>query len=283
MASIILNHQLNCDRRRDELFDGQLLVYTRRSSTEALANHAIEMISEVLAPDPEKAQFSLDVNAFVKIVGSLKSRFTNDLTTKKLVRDILDDFGCDLDKTYFDVPRLRVVPHGGYLSSGVSYAYKAHRDTWYSSPACQVNWWMPVFDVTSSRAMSFFPEYWDRPVKNSSAGFDYGEWLQVGRTQASSQIKYDARNHPLPLEEIGGVSSELRIAGTKGDIILFSAGYLHATAPNVSGSTRFSVDFRTFNTSDLQSSRGCKNIDNKSTGSTISDFFRASDFSKCDL
>src|SRR5690606_24166935 len=130
-------------------------------------------ISEALGPDPEKAQFSLDIDSFIRIVGPLKSRFTNDLTTKKLVKNILEDFGCDLDNTYFDVPRLRVVPHGDYLSSGVSYAYKAHRDTWYSSPACQVNWWMPVFDVTSSRAMSFFPEYWSRPLKNSSGGFDY--------------------------------------------------------------------------------------------------------------
>ena len=85
---------------------------------------------------------------------AMKSTFTNHIRTKHLVRDILVEYGADLQRTYFDVPRLRVAPHGGYLSAGVSYAYKAHRDTWYSSPHCQVNYWTPVFQVTSERAMS---------------------------------------------------------------------------------------------------------------------------------
>ncbi len=235
------------------------------------------MISEMLSPDAERAQFELPLETFIQRVGPLKSRFTNDLRTKELVRDVLDSFGCDLDNTYFDVPRLRVVPHGDYLSSGVSYAYKAHRDTWYSSPAHQVNWWMPVFDVTGDRAMSFFPEYWDKPVLNSSAGFDYGEWCRVGRTLAQSQVGKDTRNHPLPLEPVE-IRSELRIAGTKGDAIMFSAGHLHATAPNQSGLTRFSIDFRTINLTDADATRGWKNIDSRATGSTLGDFIRASDF-----
>jgi len=211
----------------------------------------------------------------------LKSRFTNDLQTKKLVRKVLESFGCDLETTYFDVPRLRVVPHGGYLSSGVSYAYKAHRDIWYSSPTAQVNWWMPVFDVTTERAMSFFPEYWDKAVPNSSSEFDYGEWCRVGRTMATSQVKEDTRKHPLPLAPVE-TRSELRIAGTKGDAILFSAAQLHSTAPNQSGLTRFSIDFRTINLGDLDSGRGAPNIDSKATGTTLGDFLRASDFEPID-
>jgi hypothetical protein len=221
MVNIYLNHDTDCNQRRTLIFEGNLLQYGATSSTKQLADHAISMMTRELAPyEPEKAQFDLPVESFIKRVGALKSGFTNDLTTKMLVRNILISFGCDLEDTYFDVPRLRVVPHGDYLSSGVSYAYKAHRDIWYSSPAAQLNWWMPVLTVTPERAMSFFPAYWDKPVENSSAEFDYADWCSVGRQLASSQVKTDTRKHPLPLAPVD-CTSELRLAGTKGDVTIF--------------------------------------------------------------
>jgi hypothetical protein len=283
MASIYVNHELEDQARRHLLFSGNLLLYTRRESTAALADYAIEIISKALEPhEPERAQFGLTVEQFISRVGPLKSRFTNDRRTKELVRNILESFECDLENTYFDVPRLRVVPHGDYLSSGVSYAYKAHRDIWYSSPTAQINWWMPVFSVTADRAMSIFPEYWSTPVKNSSIEFDYTEWCTVGRRLATSQVKEDTRKHPLPLEPVS-LNSELRVAGTKGDLILFSASHLHATAPNQSGMTRFSIDFRSVNLRDIESGSGAPNIDALASGTTIGDFIRASDFSPMKL
>jgi hypothetical protein len=278
MIGIVLDHDLACQERRNLIFDGQILLYSCRDATAALADHAISMISDALSTDtPEQVQFQLPVEEFIARVGPLKSRFTNDLRTKELIRDVLESFDCDPKATYFDVPRLRVVPHGDYLSSGVSYAYKPHRDIWYSSPGAQVNWWMPVFDVTPDRAMSFFPEYWEQSIPNSSAEFDYDEWCRFGRTMASSQVKRDMRKHPLPLAQVE-TRSELRIAGTKGDTILFSSAQLHATAPNLSGMTRFSIDFRTINLNDLEAGRGAPNIDSRATGTTVGDFLRASDF-----
>jgi hypothetical protein len=278
MVGIYVNHDLPDVKRRSLVFDGDLLLYTRTTESAGLADHAIKLISEAFAPfEPQQAQFSLSVEDFIMRVGPLKTRFTNDPYTKELVTALLKAFGCDLESTYFDVPRLRVVPHGDYLSAGVSYAYKAHRDVWYSSPSAQVNWWMPVFPVTADRAMSFFPEYWSVPVRNSSAEFDYGEWCAFGRRMAASQVKEDVRKHPLPLEPVS-IKSELRVAGTKGDVILFSAAQLHATATNSSGLTRFSIDFRTLNATDLERGLGAHNIDARATGTTIGDFLRASDF-----
>jgi hypothetical protein len=140
-----------------------------------------------------------------------------------------------------------------------------------------VNWWMPVFAVTGARAMSFYSEYWHTPLPNSSADFDYGEWCSVGRKMATSQIKEDTRKHPLPKND-PDPASELRLCGTKGDMILFSASQLHATAPNESDVTRFSIDFRTVALSDLASGRGAHNVDSRATGSTLGDFLHATDF-----
>ncbi len=277
MVNLLVNQHLSDSERRMAVFGGSLLLYSKSETTSALVDHARRLIANAFGSlEPERAQFSLEVEEFVAHVGPLKTRFTYDDTTKRLVQGVLAEAGCDLERTYFDLPRLRVVPHGGYLTSGVSYAYKAHRDTWYASPSCQVNWWMPVFDVSPERAMSFFPAYFDKPASNRSAEFDYDEWCRVGRKLAAQQIGEDTRKHPLPSEPID-TSSELRIAATAGEPIMFSACQLHATAPNVSGVTRFSIDFRTVSLDDLELGLGGPNVDCAATGSTLGDFIRTAD------
>ncbi len=280
MVALILNHPCTDDERRQALFDGRYLLNSASAATLALVAHAQAMIRAAFAPlDPESAQSGIDVASFIERVGPLKSAFTNDLRTKELVRAILAEGGADERRTYFDVPRMRVVPHSGYLAAGVSYAYKAHRDTWYSSPQAQVNHWMPIFAVTPERAMSMFPEYWDRAVANSSSEFDYDEWCRVGRQQAMAQTTTDTRKHPLPLAPID-TKSDLRICGMPGDMFMFSAAHLHSTAPNTSGKTRFSLDFRTLNLDDVEAGRGAPNVDSRAIGTTLGDFLRADDFTK---
>jgi len=280
MVGIVLNHRVSDKERRDLLFSGQYIVNSASAATLALVQHAQVMIHEALAPmDPETTQDKIDVAQFIERVAPLKTAFTNHMRTKELVRDILVEYGADLERTYFDVPRMRIVPHSNYLSAGVSYAYKAHRDTWYSSPHAQINYWMPIFPVVPERAMSMFPEYWDKAVANSSDAFDYDEWCSVGRQQAVAQTTVDNRKHPLPLEPVE-TRSDTRICGMPGDLFMFSAAHLHSTAPNTSGKTRFSLDFRTLSLDDIQGSRKAPNIDSKATGTTLGDFLRADDFSK---
>ena len=284
MTNIYMNHLMTDPLRRQHLFDGDLLAYSASAESQALVKYVAGLIQEAFDPieDPQRAQFDLPVEAFVERVGPLKTLFTNSAETKELIRALLLALGCDPEETYFDVPRLRVVPHGDYLSSGVSYAYEPHRDTWYSSPPEQVNWWLPVSDLVPGRAMSFFPDYFDKAIANSSAQFDYQEWCENGRLLASSQIRSDERKHPLALEQVDR-SSELRIAGAKADVLLFSAGHLHSTAANKTGLTRFSLDFRTVNVHDLRNNRGAKNVDAQAKGTTLGDFLKLADFSSIDI
>jgi hypothetical protein len=69
------------------------------------------------------------------------------------------EFRCDLEKTYFDVPRLRTSTAGGYLTSEIAYAFHPHCDTWYSAPQCQTNWWFPVYEIELSNGTAFHPRY----------------------------------------------------------------------------------------------------------------------------
>jgi hypothetical protein len=278
MIQLHLNAPSADNERRSRIFSGDFFVYSARDSVMALCSHARQMIAETF-PDrePETAQYAFGVQDFAAKIGPLKSRFTNDLRTKELVRNILLDFGHDPGETYFDVPRLRVVTSDNFLTSGVGYAYKAHRDTWYSSPQSQVNWWFPVYGLASERTLAFYPKYWSQAVQNSSQDFDYGEWVRVGRQMATAQVGKDTRKHPLPTETIDP-AAEMRLVLGAAESVLFSASHLHATVPNSSGKTRFSLDFRTVHLGDLLSKTGSPNLDNGSRGTTLADFLRTSDF-----
>jgi hypothetical protein len=278
MTDIYLDSQFDDSERRNHLFNSDLLIYNSSHGTRELCNHAQQLIRDAFGEHPQSAQDAMNVENFISITASLKSKFTNNDKTKKLIQNLLKEFSCDLEKTYFDVPRLRVVTSGGYLSAGVGYAYKAHRDTWYSSPHSQINWWIPVYPLTTDQSLEFYPDYWNVPIKNSSSDFNYQDWCENGRLKATQQINKDTRTHPLPLEEID-VKKGLRVVMSEAQPILFSAGHLHSTVPNNSGFTRFSFDFRTVHRDDLLSNTGSTNIDCKSTGTTLDDFMLAADFS----
>ena len=87
-----------------------------------------------------------------------------------LVRALLEDLGCNADDTYFDVPRMRSSTSDDYLTTGIAYAWHPHRDTWYSAPQCQLNWWLPIYDLASENAMAFHPRYFTEGVANTSSG-----------------------------------------------------------------------------------------------------------------
>jgi hypothetical protein len=261
--------------RRARIYSGEVLCMPPRDSVREFVDLAWQMIEEAFnGTDPLKAHEELPVEEYVDILGRLKTRFTHSPASKELLRGVLEDLGADVMRTYFDVPKLRVVPPGWYLTSGLGYNYTPHRDVWYSAPPCQNNWWAPVRGVTASSCMAFHPEYWQRPASNTSAGFDAYEWNRTSRRDAAYYIKEDPRPHPR-LSGRCGAGSEIRIIGDVGSILSFSAAQLHATVPNTTRNARFSFDFRTVNVDDLIGKDGPENVDSDSTGTTLRDFRRA--------
>jgi len=200
------------------------------------------------------------VAEFVPAVSRLKSYFTNSAEAKEIIRSFVIELGEDPADYLFDVPRLRVVPHYDYLHAGISYAYKPHRDTWYGSVQCQINTWMPVHGVVPEQTMMINPEYFTKPVSNSSADWQLSNWISKERKLASINITEETRPHPVPLEEVSS-SNEARIAPNGGEMLIFSGAHLHGTVPNRTEQTRFSVDFRLMHIEDLKAGRGPVNVD----------------------
>lgn len=277
MHSIFYDAAVSDDVRRDILFQGQLYIYSPRPISIELFNLASEMAKEAFAPHhPREAQHHLPVDQFAKILADLKPRFIHHPNCKRLLPELLRELGCDLDKTYFDLPRLRTSTSNNFLSTGISYAFHPHRDTWYSAPQCQLNWWIPVFDVVPENVMALHPHYWNQPVRNSSRVYNYAHWNRVSRFNAAQHIGKDTRIQPMPQESMQ-LDPQIRVVLPVGGILIFSGAHMHSTVPNTSGETRFSIDFRTIHLDGVISKDGAPNIDSACTGTSLGDFLRASD------
>jgi hypothetical protein len=277
MPTIYVDRASTDDDRRRSLYSGDLHVLSPSEGSLGLCDLARTLSEEAFAPlDPRIAQDSIAVEDYVGILNDLKPRFIHHQAAKDLINRLLSEAGCDLERTYFDVPRLRTMAHGDYLRAGLALQFHAHRDTWFSAPYQQLNWWLPVYEIDSENSMAFHPRYFDVPVRNSSAGYDYEEWNRTGRKQASQIVRAETREQPRPLESLD-LSSEIRVVTPVGGALVFSAAHLHATVPNTTQQTRFSIDFRTVNIDDLISGEGAPNVDSLCTGTTMRDYMRASD------
>jgi hypothetical protein len=283
LTPIYVNRRSSDDERRQRMFDGGLFLYSSPPESTRLVDWARELIDAAFAAsgDVRQAHARMDVKSFVAHASPLKSKFTNDAKTMKLCQDLIAAMGCDPEETYFDLPRLRVAPPGDYLTSGVSYAYKPHRDTWYAHPRQLINYWVPVFDGETSHVMPMFIDYFRRPVDNASANWDYDEWVQKARYAAAENIGTENRQHPVPKQDLGD-TTDLRIVQNAGDLMLFSTCQLHGSPRNETEWIRYSFDLRTLHLGDLRANRGPVDVDGKATGTTLKDFLRVSDLKPLD-
>jgi hypothetical protein len=277
MNAIYMDAPVTDAQRRELLYRGQLLVYSPTPSSLALVNFARKMAEEAFHPlDPETAQYHMPVERYAAVLAELKPKFIHAPESKKCIQGMLRDLGCDPEKTYFDVPRMRSSTSDDFLTVGIAYAFHPHRDTWYSAPMCQINWWMPIYPIVPENAMAFHPRYWSHGVKNGSAGYNYQEWNRTSRQNAAQFIKQDTRVQPKP-EEPMELDPQIRVIAPPGGVLLFSAAQMHSSVPNTSGRTRFSIDFRTVNLDDVAARRGAPNVDSRCTGTCLGDYLRGTD------
>lgn len=264
------------DERRRRLYEGDLFVYGPTPNSMALVAFARELAEVAFAPHfPPEAQHHLGASSYVEVLAGLKPTFINHPRSKELVRGVLADLGADLGHSYFDVPRLRTMT-SEYLNAGLTWQFESHRDTWFSAPFAQLNFWLPVYEVEQANVMAFHPRYFSTGVRNSSRDYNYAEWVANGRTAAAEQVEAETRKQPRLEQEIDR-EPDLRVITPPGGILIFSGAQLHTTVPNTSGRTRFSIDFRVVDRRDVQQGRGARNVDSECTGSTLGDFLSGAD------
>jgi len=277
--NIFLDSRMSDDQRRSEIYRGSIFLHSPSAAALNLCRLAQEMVEEAFRPfDPLKVHESLSAEKCAEILSVLKPKFIHHPKSKELIKEMLADSGASLSETYFDVPRLRTAFPGDYLKSGIAYAFHPHRDTWYSAPFCQINWWMPVYDLNSENCMALHPHYFDHPIKNGSQTYNYHKWNQESRQNAAQHVKTDTRVQPRPEEPIN-LDPQIRLVPRVGEAYQFSAAHLHSTVPNSSNVTRYSIDFRTVHLTDVLDRKGAPNIDAACTGTTMGDYLRGTDYS----
>jgi hypothetical protein len=282
MTSVFFDAPFDDETRRQHLYEGDLFAFSPRPSTLALISFARELIEEAFAPrDPQLAQFDMPVEEFAAVLSELKPRFIHHPRSKELLQGVFAEFGCDLSKTYFDVPKMRSMAHGDYLNAGIALAFDLHRDSWFASPLCQQNWWIPIYSIGPDDSLAFHPHYWNKAVRNGSADYNQYEWNMGGRKTATQFVKTDPRNIPHP-EELVDIDPQIRLISHAGGAIMFSGAQMHSTVPNTARRTRFSIDFRTVHLDDVINMRGANNVDSAPTGTTLWELMRADDFSRID-
>lgn len=276
MLPVHFDPEVTDEERRTQLYGGGIVILSPTPGSLALIELAREMLEEAFKPyDPRKIYEYMTAEEVAKILSEVKPNFIHHPECKKLIPQIMEEHGVDLDRLYFDVPRLRSAYPSGFLSSGIAYAFHPHRDTWYSAPNCQLNWWMPVYPIQADNSMQFYPRYFEEPVKNNSEIYNYYEWNTKNRASAAQHVKKDTREQPKPQQELDPTT--VRFLPPPGGIIVFSGAQLHETVPNLTDETRYSIDFRTVHRDDAERHRGAPNVDARCTGTTMRDYLRASD------
>lgn len=214
-------------------------------------------------------QFKLPGDELYARIGKVRKRLAGEAQYQKLLYELLSEQGFVKGEHAVDPVRLRAVTHLGHENPKAAPAYTAHRDSWYGNPQAQINWWIPLHDVTEADSFAFFYNQFSKPVENNSGDFDYDEWMKTVGWQSTSG---KAAVYPSVPEGILNADEGVAFSAEAGDMILFSCAHLHQTVKNASGLTRFSVDFRTVHLGDHEAGEGAVNVDNKSTGCSLKDF-----------
>jgi len=275
MLPVLIDPEISDEERRTQLYSGAIVILSPTRSSKALVELARGMLEAAFHPfDPREIQLHKTPEEVAATLAKLKPNFIHHPECKKLIPEMMAEHGVDLDRLYFDVPRMRSAYPSDFLSSGIAYAFHPHRDTWYSAPNCQLNWWMPIYPIRSDNSMGFYPKYFNEPVKNNSEVYNYYDWNTKNRASAAQHVKKDTREQPKPQQALDPVT--VRFLPPPGGIIIFSGAQLHETVPNTSPEARYSIDFRTVHVDDARQRRGAPNVDSRCTGTTMRDYLRAS-------
>lgn len=275
MSVIRTNPQASNDELREMLFAGQLVVYTGLPAVAELVEHTRQELNALFDPhDPQHVHAHFSPSELAEMLSSWKPRFMRMEKSLRLSKEVLEQVGFDPTTTHYDFLKPRTSYPVGHLTTGIAYAFPWHRDTWYAAPRQQINLWFPIWDVRADNAMGFDPSGFGQNVPNDSNEFDYYRRNQE-RQSLAKVVGKDTRSQPGAID--WQVEHEDILLISPGEILLFSADQLHRSIPNTSGLSRYSIDYRVVDVTDVHADRGAPALDVACTGTAIRDFKRVSD------
>lgn len=246
-----LDHGLKPDDLAKRIFAGRILVFETLEPMVRMVTATSALLDDVFTGLPPTRAFTeLNPDAYRDRMKSARIRFRKSEEIKRHYVNALIAAGCDPRTTFADRFLLRAAPPFEAPYAPGFGALPPHRDSWGAGLDCQINWWLPFYEITPERTMAIFPHYWDRAIANDSEGWD--------STRAMKEPGYPT----LPTAQEHVVWSEaIYLVVPPGSLVAFSASHLHATVPNRTGEARISSDTRTVDLLHLRQGRGAPNRD----------------------
>ena len=175
---------------------------------------------------------------------------------KKLFKIFIKEINFFHENSYWDQFRVRVAPAQNKFSYREASRINSHRDTWGTNIHQQINWWAPISSISETNTMIFYPDYFSKPVKNSTSTWDLNTYLEHRKRE-----DFSYPSAPQLLEELPRDANVQSVNIEPGEILCFSGCHLHSSSKEESDNTRFSYEIRTICQDDLDNRREAPNTD----------------------
>lgn len=274
MSSIsLLAEALPENERNQRIYTGAILVWQRLPAVAELVERLAGHLCRELGDDPEHAHRHMNGDELADAIQRMRKAVAADDDVTEGVAAMLASAGVDTAANYGDGLKVRAqAPQADHGRRGTA-ALPAHRDTWGSNIMAQTNWWAPIFPTTPERTIMLFPGWFERPLANDSADWDFAELLR--------RLKQEGHDTDYPFLPIASESppaaDALPISIEPGDLMAFSGAQLHASVPNATDRIRFSLELRTVHAGDARAGRGAPNVDGAAPRITWQLFKRLAD------
>ena len=249
---------INTEVLARRVFGGELLLFDSLSATRRLVRKARSIARHCFdMQNPTHAHRRFAGKDFFERAAAAQKEF-NTSPYRAIFADCLTEIGLSTNGLFRDTLGLRIAPpvktHEGGFRSNVA----VHRDTWGSGLQAQINWWLPIWPLAKGRTMGFYPAHWQKPLANTTAQWSFKEFL-ASRKKAAPGKAAAYPSAPRALEAPDGEMSP--VLPPVGSMLAFSSAHLHASIPNHTALTRFSIEIRTVALDDLHQNRGAPNVD----------------------
>ncbi len=202
--------------------------------------------------------FNVSINEFVKdnsVILEEKEiiQFQKSIKQSKLLyknfKIFLKDLNFDIYDTYCDQMTIRFSPSIKERARGLLKPAKPHRDTWASNFQHQINWWIPLHDLSKTNSIFFIPKYFTKRVKNNSKEWNF-ELFKKGNIKSST---------PVCIQNFNPVDYKTKKINF-GNAFCFSGNHIHGS--NLGKLRRLNIETRTLCKKDVMKFDLPKNVDN---------------------
>ena len=238
---------------KEEIYSGRIFSFKKNPISLNLVAEIKNLISTNYEGSLDNFHhFEKHEDLSVKLINELK----NQKTLKDLFKSFLKDIGFNQGKTYWDKFVVRIAPASDKFKPRENSRIGIHRDTWGTNIHQQINWWAPINDLDVKNTLIFYPDYFSKKVRNSTASWDLNVYLEKRK-----QNDFSYPSAPELLESLATDIKTLPITIEPGEILCFSGSHLHSSTKEKSLKTRFSDEIRTVCMDDIKNNIQAPNID----------------------